>query len=1356
MQLHASRCDCCGLPIPGSEDECPRCGYPVELSKEKQYLRGTIRNLARVATHGGAAITVTDLLSRYQRRLDYLVGVEAQANAQAQNVSRPTAVLPQFVAASVRPLEPKRPAVPVPSSPAVPTNQPLTPVVSAVPQQTFSFHAFFADQSINIVASLGAFLILVGSLSFIASTSDALLALLVLLGVHIFFGATGAITFRFSSMRTVSIIYTAIFALQIPLVGFSFYRLVSRAQLSPSTLIAISAAYATLAYSSLAIYQRFKPFGYLGAVALAVTDLAIASALSLSLWWWPSAFLLLAFPMLYFVTRPTGPKVGNERLEILRQPGLALMYTAIIGPLCLGGLLYLIELLVTQHWHNTTDIEMRLSLTIFVLFLLAWVCLFIWRSLRYSLSRLVPYLFLAFVFCLLYTFQAATPVYMLVMTLVAILYWAGARNIAQRSWPIKFVSIQLDILIVALVVLTAFISDPNLIIEALKQAYIPHVSFISSFIVDSWLPLKLLLLAIGCAVLFGVVLNHVGWRRVPGHAVARWCWLLLLAGLVFHLVLINILLWTQGSLGWGLSAFAIGCAVAAAFVRRQTSEAWSYPLAILALWIACESMVLSFGLPAQQLILLLLLYVVSSYALLFYLKLDSWLWLPVAFAVISLFALRQQPLPFLLLGLAIPLLAASLTRWEKLPQQSVLAHGQANHTWPLYVMGLLYSVAFALFNYNAPQGTLETWFSLPGLFTIEMALLALSWYAAAVIVREVWPLGVATGFALLNVLMPTNQFWWLLGVAIGALLLAVLISRLFDLKWAFPWYIVAISAAFVMGIQGGAQGWSQAASWSLLCFALLVYLAGIAERNEISQLILFWTFTVLSCWAVYAAGSVGDLYRPPLLTLLFAGIGVGIRCVRFGLEEGTAWQRRLRMRSVLPLYTTATFGATLTGVQGWLNGVNAPFYAAVPVLLFVFALTAYGISLIERRSVGLWLVALFAFWGMLLLPTIVTCGSTIILPAIGQLNCQMQIQLVLFSLASSVLLCCVLGIVVLRLLKLLSGHSIQHWGWIWYIIALGGTVISCFWAESQRVALPLPLLLLTVGMFVALAALIMLVERLPELIIMVTLLAAWTVLHFATTQWNQLGILSIFFCLVFAAQFIWRWLAPRTQIIAADRLTRTVALFGQLLVVASAFVIMVNDGQASHIGAATLLIFAGLVFWWGQLQAESTQRHLARYAGGFLCALAVSWELHTLGQTELTILCTTPAVYLIVIAPFMNREVQIEEHQLLGQICSIVGATLLFGPTLWLSFQRANVGPSLLLAGESIILLLLGFITRIRFFVLSSAALVIITAIHVLFLPSLGIPTFLALFLLGILLVILATTLLLVRPRLAAFWANAG
>ncbi|GER86141.1 hypothetical protein KDW_03030 [Dictyobacter vulcani] len=1361
MQRYVTYCDCCGLSIASSQD-CPRCGYPTELTKEKHFLEQSLLDLGRVVTFGGAALSISDLMSRYQRRLSYLSKVQNQPVAEAKKQASDAEESPISSQASsstggelTTPAVSQEPA----SNPLSPPRRAQTrPLSAPAAKSAFSFQDFFADQSINIVASLGAFLILVGSLSFIATTSDLLLAFLVLLGVHAFFGATGAITFRFPQVRIVSIIYTAIFALQVPLVGFSFYRMVSDIQLTPAMLIAIAATYATLAYGSLAIYQRFQPFGYLAAVSLAVTDVAVAAAFHLQVYWWPCIFLLLAFPMLGFVRRAHAASPSNNSgRELLRKPGLFLLYASVAVSVCIEILgsfvVYLFGLL-----SHTIDRELRFSCSVFLFVLLIWVCLYIWQTRKYMLAQLVPYLLLVWICSLLALIQVAIIGFILVLTILAACYWYIARQLLQGSGPFKAVVKQLDILVVALVVLVAYLSDPAIILQLFFQTYQYPLMFTSSLVTGMWFPVVLVTLFVGSALLCGVVSNHVGWRKSLTREQVPWTWLLLLAGLILNDAYAQVLLGTHLPLSWGLCWFALGAAGAACFVYRWTHNTWAYPLAILALCVALESIMLGLGLPTESLIALLLLYIISSYALAYYLRQNGWLLLPIGLALISLYPLTHQVSLFLLLSLLTPLLASGFGRWEKRRSATLsMGNGKAlSRSWAAYVLAVLYGVAFGLLEYSAPQAILSNWFSFSAAFTLELALLASVWYVAAAIDDGRLQLVIATLFGLVALLMPGNQYWWLTGVAVVTLLLAITMRRLATVKWALPWYVVAIGAALMMGIQGTMQGWSQAASWSLLFFALLVYLTGVIERNELLQVAILWISVVLACWAIYMAGVVGDFYRPPVLTLTFAVVGVGVRSLRSGFFDASIGQQRHhRIRYVLPLYTTALFAAILTGIQGMFKGVNVPFYAAIPLFLFFYALTAYSISLLERKKSGLWLVALFIIWGMLLLPSIVTCSRLVQLPIIGGVNCQQQTQLVLAVLTSGVLLYCILGAIILRLERLSSGLALRSWGWIWYVMALCDVVIISVWSEGQRTNLSMPVMVGMFALFTILAFCVMALERLPELSVLVALLAIWTIVHLSIPLWGQLELMSIFFLALFATQYIWSIRSPLTFFVPATLVSRAIPLLGQFLVVFFAGLFVFNGGAISHAGAISLLVLAVLVAWWGWLQTEPAHRHRAFYVVGFLCSLTISWELWALGQAELTLLCASPAVYFIVIAPFISRDEKIAEHENVGQLCSIAGACLLLGPTLVLSFQYSNVAPSLLLTGESILLLLLGFITRIRVFVLSSAALVIVAAIHVLFLPSLGIPTFMALFLLGILLVVLATTLLLVRTRLAAFWAHA-
>jgi hypothetical protein len=195
-------------------------------------------------------------------------------------------------------------------------------------------------------------------------------------------------------------------------------------------------------------------------------------------------------------------------------------------------------------------------------------------------------------------------------------------------------------------------------------------------------------------------------------------------------------------------------------------------------------------------------------------------------------------------------------------------------------------------------------------------------------------------------------------------------------------------------------------------------------------------------------------------------------------------------------------------------------------------------------------------------------------------------------------------------------------------------------------------------------------------------------------------------------------------------------------------------GPLAHVGAGALLVLAALLFWSGRLQAQTTTRRWCGYTTGLLLALVVSWELSALGQTHLDVLTLAPASYLIVISPFLSRDETLPYHHRIGQCCSVLGAILLLAPTLWLSFSAENLQPTLILAGEALILLLLGVGLHVRFFVLSGAALVVVAAMHALFLPSLGLPPSLALTILGGTLLAIATALSLARHRLRAAWTH--
>src|SRR6266702_568365 len=88
MPLSLIYCGCCGSLISGlTEDNCPRCAYPIQPEKEQQFLESSLQSLQRVVTYGGADITVPQLIERYTMRLQWLH--ELKVAPTVQTIQRP-------------------------------------------------------------------------------------------------------------------------------------------------------------------------------------------------------------------------------------------------------------------------------------------------------------------------------------------------------------------------------------------------------------------------------------------------------------------------------------------------------------------------------------------------------------------------------------------------------------------------------------------------------------------------------------------------------------------------------------------------------------------------------------------------------------------------------------------------------------------------------------------------------------------------------------------------------------------------------------------------------------------------------------------------------------------------------------------------------------------------------------------------------------------------------------------------------------------------------------------------------------------------------------------------------------------
>jgi hypothetical protein len=1351
-----SYCDCCGLQIATLQTDCPRCGYPIDASKEESFLHHALGDLQRIVTYGGASLTITQLLQRYQARLSYL----EQQKELTRTHQEPVAVK---ISSQLPPSHPQTVETQTPSTAPV-----FSPALSATSAQSgskpagkmFSLKSFLEDQTINIVASLGAFLILVGSLSYVATTTNLILAFLLMFIVHAIFGAVGIISYRFQSFRIVAVIYTAIFALLIPLVGFSGYRLVTNNLVPIATplLISIAAIYAALIYGALAVYQRFSTFAYLAVVALAVADLALAINFHLAVRWWPSALMVLAFPALLSISQQPRPRFFSGHWSVLRVPVRTLMYSCVA--VCLLGVMMTFLLSLPASFAYTA--ESRVALTVMLLMLLCWSSLFVWRTRHAGVAQSLTLQFLACVLAFAYANNASQTKYILVLIGSALLYHGLVRFAGRQLQAFKDMTAWLDAIALLLVTLIPFIAFPDLY----WQIFLGSIYTQASFLVGTGkTTFGFLAIIAGCVLTLSVIQHRTKWQKTLAANQTGWPWLLLLTGFLLntafgvgvlrlHVWLHETVMWSFRSTPvWSFFGLALALIALAVLTRRKLSARWAAPLDMVALLSICQVLVLGFNELLEVNIFLTLFFAALIYSVALYQRRPLLLILPVLLALLALPSLTQLLPALYIITLALPFLATLIYRFlaEYLYAEAPIS-GRTSYLnwtqwdWPLLSTGILYGCTFTIYDAFAPVSTVQSWAGVGFPAGMEVALIAIAWYATAALTQLKRRLLIAAGFALLALLMPTNSFWFLTWLAPILALLAFGVSRLAGRDWALPFYATAVFAAIMMGVSGYTHGLYLPTTWALLVFAVDLYLIGYAEHEPI----LFWIAVAFASSALYCSGMIGGFYRffLPIIALTCAALGIGIGCLRW-LAPSKPTQVSLLQYSI-PLYAIAFVAAVFTGISGLIAGVNNPFYTAIPTTLLVYALVAYIIVSFEHKPHYQWVVAGFAIWGTISATQLVTAPEYLWQGTCTSTLCSIQAQNAVYYLAGIALATGLLGL----LTHLFNRGTKFVWNWSWYLSSLVAIVTTASWGYGARGYVPF---LAILGVFMLLSLIILLVERVPEIMVVPIALVVWTISLVHWDLWQQMIGYTLLCTLIFGAQFIWQKLPPAPLIAVPGKLHQLIGLGGQVCVVLAIIGqggLFASAGPLAHTGAGALLLLAALLFWFGRLQAQATARRWCGYTAGLLLALVASWELAASGQTHLDVLSLAPASYLIVISPFVSRDETLPYHYQAGQWCSVIGAILLLAPALWLSFSADNLQPTLILAGEALVLLLLGVGLRVRFFVLSGAALVVVAAMHALFLPSLGLPPSLALTILGGTLLAIATALSLARHRLRAAWTQ--
>jgi len=1376
-QTLVSHCDCCGLSVnPQTTENCPRCNYPVNPNKEEFFLQSSIHDLQRVSKYGGGNLKVDELIRRYQFRLNavsYLKTLISPAVAHI-SVEAQTPVAPIVATPSLPKVLEETKGAPLPVfSQGLPQKEPVVaphPARPQPPHRVFSWREFFADQAINIVASVGAFLLLIGSLSFTITTSNLFVSFLVVFVVHAVFGITGFVTYRFQTFRVVATIYTIIFALLIPLVGYSAYRLISGSNIefSVPVLIAISATYAAIMYTVMAIYQRFIPFAYLGMIALLVADLAVSDALNLAYWWWPSMAMILAIPATISLKRSGGSAWPfTDRLVVLRNPMRYVMYAIVASSL--PGLFFTVTYSVAIDSYGSPMREIRFSILSMTLLLLLWATLSLWLAKWTRAVLVLAYIILASVLAFCYASNFEPIGYALALTVTALLYHGLNRFAGRRLQPFGVFSLGLDQIALVLVFVVPLISSPLLPVQLFAFANSLSSGSSSLFYQASWRTVaELVAVGLGILLTLSITFYRAGLGKTPSKA--KWCWLLLLGGFLLNWEYSIVALTYSIQPVWAFLGLALLLVAGAVIVRRLYSPAWANPLDILALFGMIATLSLSLSQNHDIISALLLSFAALLYAVLLYQHRQNLLFLPLIFAIFAIPTLWNRPLIMLLLGILMPLISVAIrrlisNRWNVAQAQDLTRLNIVNMwEWPLLAVGLVYGILASIHNVTYDMSAVQYTFGVQIPIAVEIALLAVTWHASSALARMKLWLVPTVGFAIGALLIPTNSFWVLLVLTPVLALSGVAISRFAGRDWSLPYYIIAVLSAVMTGYTGYTQDHLLATSWALLGFAALTYIIGVIEHTDIPM----WILPAFATWSVIiSAGSLGDLYRPPIVALVCAALGVSVRFFRLEPMPFLGSVRRNRFLTyALPFYAAALAAAVLTGVYGTLATINRPFYGAVPDALLIYALVAFAVLVIERQPVWLWLVAGFAIW-----------GTSLALELTAYYLLGIGIAMALIGL--------IIGFVSKRLISKTSiSKSLQPlrqftWSWPWYVTALVAAVLVGFWTSLSLEHPVTGFIGYCMLAFTIIALVIMLVERIPELLVFPAGLAAWTIWLWEKPPLDLVPLMiaySLLCLVIFATQFTWKIIPPTSRWLPAAIPHVILGLGGQTIVVLSIIGqggLSAGSGQLAHVGAGALLELALLLFWYGRLhtgivaqantsandgekslrslQNAKVLQHWCYYVAGLLCSLVISWELSAFGQTRLDILLLAPASYLSVVAPFIMRDETLPERNWAGQIVALTGAVLLLLPALWFSFSDSNLTPTLVLMGESLALLLLGIATRIRTFILSSAALLIVGTLRALFLST---PPSLALMLLGVMLVVIATALFLVRHKLKIAWTQ--
>jgi hypothetical protein len=444
---------------------------------------------------------------------------------------------------------------------------------------------------------------------------------------------------------------------------------------------------------------------------------------------------------------------------------------------------------------------------------------------------------------------------------------------------------------------------------------------------------------------------------------------------------------------------------------------------------------------------------------------------------------------------------------------------------------------------------------------------------------------------------------------------------------------------------------------------------------------------------------------------------------------GLALRLRFGRRWAIAYYVSAVVPSLFALLRA-----TPPHAGVVEALLLIFAVTAYGIALVERSPLAGLAAATYA-------------------------GLATSVQLDAHALLPLALALAAIGIAIGRL---------GGWRWSWpaYTTALIAALGTAFFGHGSPGFEGWALLALAV-----VAYLIAVIESQAEILALALFLGVVALVAGVTALgWVDWQVALAFITLSWlytAGQWLWGalpWLRARPGIVQWSdpetplgdhsrwqdmrRLGRMMHHGAGLLVGGGVVltVMLVTDTftpqtTMAQIEAVALLSLAAMV----ALSARTIPLHLLWYVAGGLLALGISWEVRWLGADNIQAFVLAPASYLLVIGALLPSDHRLRDAARAGQIASLLGALLLLLPTLTQSFTTAlseNWIYASILAVEALIIAAIGVGTHTRALILLGTGFFGLAAIRGALLAfSSGVPVALIIAALAVLLMGSATWL---------------